>query len=153
MTRGHGSAAARKITRAGLAILALTWAASGVTSQRAWSAPPADPPTSRGPATVPTTRLLAIGSFTAKGTPDAWKPLLPAEVRETVRLYLGGKIDQWFVKQDQSGVVFLMNLTDPQEAQALLARLPFGQAGLMQFQIIPLGPISPLGLLLSDSAR
>jgi hypothetical protein len=146
----HGPGARGKILRVGLAILALIWAASGVTN--AWSAPPADSPSSRGPATVPTTRLLAIGSFTATGTPDAWKPLLPAEVRDTVRLYLGGKIDQWFVKQDQSGVVFLMNLTDPQEAQALLARLPFGQAGLMQFQIIPLGPISPLGVLLSDPA-
>jgi len=78
---------------------------------------------------------------------------LPAEVRDTVRLYLDGKIDQWFVKQDQSGVVFLMNLTDPQEAQALPARMPFGQAGLMPFEIIPLGPISPLGVLLSDPAR
>ncbi len=136
--------------RGGLVLLAVTWVASGVAGQRAWSAPPADLPFSHGPASVPTTRLLAIGSFTAKGTPDAWKPLLPEEVRDTVRLYLGGKIDQWFVKQDQSGVVFLMNLTDPQEARALLARLPFGQAGLMQFEIIPLGPISPLGLLLSD---
>jgi hypothetical protein len=131
----------------------VTWVASGVASQRALAVPPVDSPSSLGPATVPTTRLLAIGSFTAKGTPDAWKPLLPAEVRDTVRLYLGGKIDQWFIKQDQSGVVFLMNLTDPQEAQALLARLPFGQAGLMQFEITPLGPISPLGVLLSDPAH
>ncbi len=50
---------------------------------------------------VPTTKLLAIGTFTAKGSPDQWKPLLPAEVRDTVRLYLAGKIDQWYLKQDQ----------------------------------------------------
>jgi hypothetical protein len=62
---------------------------------------------------VPTTKLLAIGSFTAKATPDRWKPLLPAEVRDTVRLYLAGKIDQWYLKQDQSRVVFMMNVTDP----------------------------------------
>ena len=54
---------------------------------------------------VPTTKLLAIGTFTAKGSPDQWKPLLPAEVRDTVRLYLAGKIDQWYLKQDRSGVV------------------------------------------------
>ena len=99
---------------------------------------------------VPTTKLLAIGSFTAKGTPDSWKPLLPSEVRGTVSLYLAGKIDQWYVKPDQSGVVFIMNLTDPKAARDLLAKLPLGQAGMMEFQIIPLGPLSPLRSLLVE---
>ena len=102
---------------------------------------------------VPTTKLLAIGTFTAKGSPDQWKPLLPAEVRDTVRLYLAGKIDQWYLKQDQSGVVFMMNVTDPKEALELLGRFPFGQAGLMEFQIIPLGPIAPLRVLLTEPAK
>lgn len=102
---------------------------------------------------VPTTKLLAIGSFTVKATPSISKPILPSEVRATVRLYLAGKIEQWFVKQDQSGVVFLMNVTDPKEAQQLLDKLPLGQAGLMEFKLIPLGPISPLRLLLTDSPK
>jgi hypothetical protein len=102
---------------------------------------------------VPTTKLLAIGTFTAKGSPDQWKPLLPAEVRDTVQLYLAGKIDQWYLKQDQSGVVFMMNVTDPKEALELLGRFPFGQAGLMEFQIIPLGPIGPLRVLLTEPAK
>ena len=102
---------------------------------------------------VPTTKLLAIGTFTAKGSPNQWKPLLPAEVRDTVRLYLAGKIDQWYLKQDQSGVVFMMNVTDPKEALELLGKFPFGQAGLMEFQIIPLGPIGPLRVLLTDPAK
>jgi hypothetical protein len=102
---------------------------------------------------VPTTKLLAIGTFTAKGSPDQWKPLLPAEVRDTVRLYLAGKIDQWYLKQDQSGVVFMMNVTDPKEALELLGRFPFGQAGMMEFQIIPLGPIAPLRVLLTEPAK
>jgi hypothetical protein len=102
---------------------------------------------------VPTTKLLAIGTFTAKGAPDKWKPLLAAEVRDTVRLYLAGKIDQWYLKQDRSGVVFMMNVTDPKEAFELLGRFPFGQAGLMEFQIIPLGPIAPLRVLLTEPAK
>jgi hypothetical protein len=102
---------------------------------------------------VPTTKLLAIGTFTAKGSPERWKPLLPAEVRDTVRLYLAGKIDQWYLKQDQSGVVFMMNVTDPKEALDLLGKFPFGQAGLMEFQIISLGPIAPLRVLLTDPAK
>jgi hypothetical protein len=102
---------------------------------------------------VPTTKLLAIGTFTAKGSPERWKPLLPAEVRDTVRLYLAGKIDQWYLKQDQSGVVFMMNVTDPKEALDLLGKFPFGQAGLMEFQIISLGPIAPLRVLLTEPAK
>jgi hypothetical protein len=102
---------------------------------------------------VPTTKLLAIGTFTTKGSQDRWKPLLPAEVRDTVRLYLAGKIDQWYLKQDQSGVVFMMNVTDPKEALELLGKFPFGQAGLMEFQIISLGPIAPLRVLLTDPAK
>jgi hypothetical protein len=102
---------------------------------------------------VPTTKMLAIGTFTAKGSPSQWKPLLRAEVRDTVRLYLTGKIEQWYLKPDQSGVVFIINTTDPKEALDLLGRFPFGQAGLMEFQIIPLAPIGPLRVLLDDSAQ
>jgi len=102
---------------------------------------------------VPTTKLLAIGSFTAKATPNAWKPLVPTEMRQTALLYLDGKIDQWYVKPDQSGVVFILNVTDPKEAKALLDKLPLGQAGLMKFQFIPLGPLSPLRALLAEPSK
>ncbi len=47
---------------------------------------------------TPTTKILAIGNVTAKGTPDAIAEVLPFEVRATVRLHLAGKIDQWFFK-------------------------------------------------------
>jgi hypothetical protein len=100
---------------------------------------------------VPTTKLLAIGTLTPKANAAVLKPILPSEVRETVQLYLAGKLDQWFVKQDQTGVVFILNVTDPKEAGELLEKLPLGRAGLMEFQLVPLGPLRPLGLLLSKS--
>jgi hypothetical protein len=40
---------------------------------------------------VPTTKILAIGNVTAKGTPDAIGAVLPFEVRATVRLHLTAK--------------------------------------------------------------
>jgi len=99
---------------------------------------------------VPTTRILAIGRLTSGTTRDTLKPVLPQEVRDTVRLYLAGKIDQWFVRRDQNGVVFIMNATTVAEAHAMLEKLPLGQAKLMEFELIPLGPLSPLGLLITD---
>ncbi len=95
-----------------------------------------------------TTKVLAIGVWTAKATPDKRPGVMPFEARDTLRLQLAGKIDQWYAKTDGSGAVFLMNVTDPGEAHALLEDLPLGRAGMMTFDVIPLGPLWPLGLLL-----
>jgi len=105
------------------------------------------------PPSVPTTKILAIGRLTAKATPTALGPILPLEVRATTRLYLAGKIDQWYAKPDKTGVVFIMNLSDQKEAHDLLEKLPLGQAGMMEFELIPLGPLSPLRLLLSEPSK
>jgi hypothetical protein len=94
-----------------------------------------------------TTKVLAIGTWTAKATPKTIPPIMPSEAYDTMRLMLAGKIDQWFAKIDGSGAVFLMNVTDPAEAHALLEKLPLGQADMMTFQLIPVGPLWPLGLL------
>ena len=95
-----------------------------------------------------TTKVLAIGTWTAKATPESRPRIMPAEARDTLRLMLAGKIDQWFAKIDGSGAVFLLNVTNPAEAHALLERLPLGQADMMKFELIPVGPLWPLGLLL-----
>ncbi|MDB5129826.1 hypothetical protein [Mucilaginibacter sp.] len=101
--------------------------------------------------TTPTTKILAIGRWTEKGMdPKTRFPVMVKEVPATVRLYLTGKIEMWYVKPDISGVVFIMNITDPAEAHQLLEKLPLGIAGMMEFDFIPLGPISPLRFLLPD---
>jgi hypothetical protein len=100
-----------------------------------------------------TTRVFAIGTWTAKATPETIPPIMPSEARDTMRLMLAGKIDQWFAKNDGSGAVFLMNVTDPAEAHALLEKLPLGQADMMTFQLIPVGPLWPLGLMLGEPAK
>jgi hypothetical protein len=97
---------------------------------------------------VPITRILAIGTLTADRKSEAFKAVMPGEVRATVDLYLKGKIDQWYVKQDQTGVVFILNTASPEEAHALLEALPLGKAGYMHFDLVPLGPLNPLRLLL-----
>lgn len=100
---------------------------------------------------VPTTHILAIGKFSTPPTLDTLKSLMPREVAATAQLYLDGKIVQWFSRQDESGVVFLLNGADLEEAHTLLENLPLGLAGLMTFDLIPLGPLKPLRFLLKDS--
>jgi hypothetical protein len=98
---------------------------------------------------VPTTKILAIGQFTKAPTQDQLKELFPKEVPATLRLYLAGKIDQWWIRQTQTGPVFLLNVTSLDEARALMEQLPLGQAGLMKHEFIELGPLTPLHLLLA----
>lgn len=99
---------------------------------------------------IPTTKMLAIGTVTENGTAADRDDIRPFEIRETIRLHLGGKIEQMFYKTESTpkGVVFIMNVSHKQEAQELLKALPFGVAGFMEFELIPLGPLKPLGLLL-----
>jgi hypothetical protein len=70
----------------------------------------ASPPT-------PTTRILAIGTINPGVDPAAARAILPTEVRETVKLYLDGKIDQWYSLQGRPGVAFILNVTDTAAAR------------------------------------
>ena len=99
---------------------------------------------------VPTTRVLAIGQFTKPPTAEQMKEFFPKEVPATLRLYLAGKIDQWWIRQTQTGPVFLLNVTSVEEARTLMESLPLGRAGLMKHEFIELGPLAPLHLLLTD---
>jgi hypothetical protein len=122
--------------------LAMTMAAAlaSLSLPGANPAQPANPPT-------PTTRILAIGTVKPGIDPAAVLSILPNEVRETVKLYLDGKIDQWFSLQGRIGVAFILNVTDPAAAPAMLEN-PLGQAHLMSFELIPLAPLDPLRQLL-----
>lgn len=102
---------------------------------------------------VPTTKIIAIGSLTTTATPEAVSAVLPEEVRQTVKLSLAGKIEQWNVRTDKSGVVFVLNLTNVEDARDMFAKMPLDKAGLMTFEFIPVGPLSPLALLLDKPAQ
>jgi hypothetical protein len=52
---------------------------------------------------VPTTRILALGRFRSPPTPERLETIFPNEVPDTLRLYLAGKIDHWWARQNQKG--------------------------------------------------
>lgn len=97
---------------------------------------------------APTTKVLAIGTADFPLTADQEKNIMPHEVPDTVRLYLSGKIEQWFVRTDGRGVVFILNAKSVEEAEAALDQLPLARAKLLRFDYTALGPLSPLALLL-----
>src|SRR5262249_2667871 len=102
---------------------------------------------------VPTTKILAISHFMGTPmTPAQRAQIMPHEVHDTVNAYLAGKIDQWYFRTDGKGVVFIVNASTPEEAKNILEKFPLGQAGLMGFDYIPLGPLSPLRII-NDMVR
>jgi len=107
----------------------------------------ADDPASAQPAPSPTTQVLAI--LTVKSDvprADVLKSL-PDEVRATVRLYLDGKIQQWYGRADGKGVLFILNCASVEEAKKVTEQLPFDKAGIATFEYMALTPLSPLRVL------
>ena len=127
----------RTLILAGLIAAGSTWAAPSSQAQ---------PVSSPKMPNVPTTRVIAIGTVTTAPS-GAMPGEMQQEVGDTVRLYLAGKIDQWFVRRDKPGVVFVLNVATVQAARATLDTLPLSKAGIMTFELIPVGPLAPLGLL------
>jgi hypothetical protein len=74
---------------------------------------------------------------------------MPAEVSETVLLYLAGHISQWWSLCDRPGVVFLFTATSVEAVRHLMATLPLAQADLVELSFTRLGPLVPLRVLLS----
>ena len=80
---------------------------------------------------------------------DRIMKVMPDEVRATVKLYLDGKIQQWYAKADGKGVVFIMNCGSVAEAKALTDELPLVKGSFAEFEYMALTPLTPLRILLA----
>ena len=97
-----------------------------------------------------TTGVIAILTVKAGVTREQVMAVMPAEVRETVQLYLNGKIREWYSRADGRGVVFLLDTRDVAEAQATMEGLPLAKQNLMDHEYITVGPLVPLRLLMAN---
>jgi hypothetical protein len=79
--------------------------------------------------------------------------VMPSEVQATVKLYLDGKIREWYSRGNGKGVVFMVDAKTEEEAKAIMDTLPLAKENLMDHEYIPLGPLMPLRMLLSSGAQ
>ena len=110
-------------------------------------------PMAQGQSTPPQPKITGVVTMLSPKPgviPGQIMKIMPAEIRATVPLYLDGKIQQWYMRGDGRGVIFIMNCKDVEEARALIESLPLSQAKLVDGQFIPVGPLLPLGILLRD---
>lgn len=101
------------------------------------------------PPSPPVTTVMAMLTVTPGVTRDAIMKVMPDEVRDTVQLYLDGRITQWYSRGDANGVVFMINVTSVPAAKAITDTLPLVKAGLASFEFIPLTPLNPLRALIT----
>jgi hypothetical protein len=94
-----------------------------------------------------TTAVLVIEAPKPGVTPQQIMAVIPEEIRATVKLYLDGKIREWYSRGDGKGVVFLVEAKTEDEARALMETLPLAKEQLMDHQYIPVGPLMPLRAL------
>ena len=94
-----------------------------------------------------TTAVLVIQTPRQGVTFQQVMAVIPDEIRATVKLYLDGKIREWYSRGDGKGVVFLFDATTADDARAMVETLPLGKAQLVNTEYIPVGPLMPLRTL------
>ncbi|WP_188112464.1 hypothetical protein [Rhizobium tropici] len=97
-----------------------------------------------------TTGIMIILTVKADVTREQVMTVMPAEIQQTVLLYLSGKIREWYSRGDGRGAIFLLDSRDVAEAQAIMEDLPLARQNLMDHEYIAIGPLWPLRLLMAN---
>jgi hypothetical protein len=100
-----------------------------------------------------TTGVIVILTAKAGVAREQVMAVMPAEIRETVQLYLTGQVREWYSRGDGRGAVFLLDTRDVAEAQAIMERLPLAKQNLIDHEYIAVGPLLPLRLLVANPER
>ena len=100
-----------------------------------------------------TTAVIVIQTPKPGVTPQQIMAVIPDEIRATVKLYLDGKVREWYSRSDGKGVIFLLDAKTEEEARALMEALPLAKEHLMDHEYIPVGPLMPLRALMGPGAQ
>jgi hypothetical protein len=128
-------------------VLALTLTLIGTTSM-------SHPSVAQAQAISPiTTGVMVVLTVKAGVTREQVMAVMPAEIRQTVQLYINGKIREWYSRGDGRGAIFLLDATDVAEAHAIMDDLPLAKQNIMDHEYIAVGPLLPLRLLMANPER
>ena len=96
-----------------------------------------------------TTEVLVIETPKQGVTPQQIMAVIPEEIRATVKLYLDGKIRQWYSRGDGKGVIFLVDAKTKDRARAI----SLAKEQLLDDEYFPVGPLMPLRALMGPGAQ
>src|ERR1700676_226184 len=88
-----------------------------------------------------TTEVLVIQTPKQGVTAQQIMAVIPSEIRATVKLYLDGKIRQWYSRGMGKGVFSRVEAKTEDEPRAIMETLPLAKEQLMDHEYIPVGPL------------
>ena len=97
-----------------------------------------------------TTGVMVILTVKPGVTREQVMGVMPEEIRQTVQLYLHGKIREFYSRGDGRGAVFLLDSRDVAEAERVMDGLPLARQHLMDHEYIAVGPLLPLRPLVAN---
>ncbi|QOK91307.1 superoxide dismutase [Ralstonia pseudosolanacearum] len=85
-------------------------------------------------------KLLCFDIPLPGASPDRYQPYLQDEVRHGWQLYKSGIVRDIDFRQDRPGVAIIAECDSVEAARQVLGEFPLAKAGLIDWDVIPLGP-------------
>lgn len=98
-------------------------------------------------------KILCIDRPLPGATFEKYQPYLLDEVRHTWDAYKKGIVRDIYFRQDRPGVAIFLECESVEEARKIYAELPLVKAGLIDFEVIPLGSFVNWELLFAQDSR
>ena len=95
-------------------------------------------------------KILALERELAGATSEKFELLLHAEARQVLVLQQEGVLREIYFRADRRDAVIILECEDVAHAGAVLGSLPLVQAGLIDFEVIPLVPYTGLQRLVGE---
>jgi hypothetical protein len=87
-------------------------------------------------------KLLCLDIPQPGASVEKYAPHMQDETRHAWAMYKDGIIRDIYFRQDRPGVAIIAEAETIEAARAALAEFPLAKAGLIDWEVIPLGPFS-----------
>ena len=98
-------------------------------------------------------KLLCLDIPQPGATLEQYQPHLLDEVRHGWQLLKEGFMRDIYFRQDRPGVVVIAECESVEAARKILAEYPLAKAGLIDWEVIPVGPFLNWELLFASTKR
>jgi muconolactone delta-isomerase len=85
-------------------------------------------------------KVLALDRIKPTATMDKMRPFFKEEAQQAYQLYMQGALRELYFRSDRPGAAIILECKNVDEARETLATMPLVKAGLLEFDVIPLGP-------------
>ena len=98
-------------------------------------------------------KILALERENPQAAAGDFQPHLRAEAARAWELYQAGILREIYFRQDNHCAVLVLECAGVDEARQILDTLPLVQQGLIDFEILPLGPYPGFARLFAESEK